>query len=98
MLAFYDTFSGLIPCRIAAVGDWSSADSSARIQLTAGRGAYRRGEWLTVTLRYVVPRRAVFRRAGCKMIRRYSWPAIVAETRAGAALNVATLDAIRAGA
>lgn len=98
MLAYYDTFSGLIPCRIAAVGDWSDPNSLARIQLTARRGAFTRGEWLTVPLRWIVPRPAVFRRGGCKMIRRYSWPAVVAAVKAGAALNLATLNAIRDGA
>jgi hypothetical protein len=74
-LAYYDSFAGLVPCRIAAVGDWNDRYSDARIQFTASRGAYRRGEWSTVPLNRVVPRTAVFTRSGARMVRRYKWPA-----------------------
>ena len=75
-LAYHDTFAGLVPCRILAVGDWNDGSSAARIQYTAARsnGAYMRGDIYTVALRHLVPRNAIFRRAGCYMIRRYRWP------------------------
>lgn len=45
MLAYHDTFAGLVPCRILAVGDWNDGSSSARVQYTATRGAYVRGTY-----------------------------------------------------
>jgi len=73
-LAYLDSFSGLVPCRIAAVADWDDSTSLARIQFTATRGAYRKGEFDTVPLRRVIPRNAVFKRNGAIMIKRYQWP------------------------
>jgi len=73
-LAYLDSFAGMVPCRIVAVGDWNDRYSEARIRFTATRGPYPRGEYDTFPLHRVVPRNAVFRRHGCLMIRRYRWP------------------------
>ena len=73
-LAYLDSFAGIIPCRIVAVGDWNDSGSEARIQITTNRKGYQRGEVLTVTLRNVVPRNAIKRRNGALMIKRYQWP------------------------
>lgn len=71
--AYYDSFAGLVPCRICTVGDWSDRYSLARIQFTAGRGAYKRGEYTTVPLSSLVPRHAVYRRNGQYRIRAFNW-------------------------
>jgi len=73
-LAYVDSFAGLVPCRVVAVGDWNDRYCDTRVQFTATRGAYKRGEFETVPLHTVVPRNAVFRRNGCLIIRRYRWP------------------------
>lgn len=75
-LAYFDSFAGLVPCRILAVDDWSDTSSQARVQYTATRGPYKRGEYGTHVLRHVVPRSAVYRsRQACGhyRIRPYSW-------------------------
>lgn len=80
MLAYLDSFAGLVPCRVCAVGDWSDGSSQARIQYTATRGAYKRGEYGTHVLRHIVPRSSVYRSRqyyGQYRIRAYSWPAII---------------------
>ena len=60
MLAYYDTFSGLIPCKVLQItGD------TCTIKLTAARGAYKRGEILTDTnRRYVWDRAKSFPKRG----------------------------------
>jgi hypothetical protein len=72
-LAYFDSFSGLIPCRIVAVGDWNDAGSMARVKFTAKRGLFERGEFYTTPLRNIVPRHAVYRRNFRFMIRPYDW-------------------------
>ena len=72
-LAYIDSFAGLIPCRIAAVGDWSDRYSLAKVQVTATRGAYKRGEWIETTLSRLVPRKAVHLRNGQYRIWAYRW-------------------------
>jgi hypothetical protein len=74
MLAYFDTIVGLVPCRIAATADWNDRYSYTRIQLTATRGAYKRGEWFTVPLCNVVPRTAIRQRKGYTAVMRYQWP------------------------
>ena len=73
MKAYFDSFAGLVPCRIVAVGDWADPSSLTRIQITAKRGAYRRGEFITEPLRHVVPRSAVHVRSGQYRIWAYDW-------------------------
>jgi hypothetical protein len=73
-LAYFNSMVGMVPCQVVAVGDWSDGGSQAKIKATASRGAYKRGELITTTLRNVVPRNAVYRRAGTYHIRPYQWP------------------------
>lgn len=55
-LAYMDSLSGLIPCRV----DWVDADGvGVGIRITADRKAYRKGEVLHALRRYVVARTAV---------------------------------------
>ena len=66
-LAYYDTFAGLIPCRVLAVTGESGAASTSQMvcfRLTANKGVYRRGERLESSGLHVFPRTAVHQRAG----------------------------------
>jgi hypothetical protein len=76
-LAYLDSFAGLVPCRILAVGDWGDGSSQARIQFTATRGPYQKGVISTHVLRRVVPRSAIYRRKHVTLIWPYSWSAII---------------------
>lgn len=78
-LAYWDSLSGLVPCRILAVGDWTDGSSQARVKLTGSKGPYKRGELHTLYLRRVVPRTAIRRTKYATYIRPYSWPAINAK-------------------
>lgn len=59
-LAYLDTFSGLVPCKVLAVlesGDGHHCSGGRlMIRLTAGRGAYRKGEVLDERAFSVIPR------------------------------------------
>lgn len=72
--AFWDSASGLVPCRILAawegegVGGWRFL-----VQLTANRGVYSRGEVQEASALSIVPRGAVYRRGYHFRIRAYSW-------------------------
>lgn len=70
-LAFYDTFSGLIPCKVISVSDnpgfpenlrGASSDCKITFRLTANRGAYKRGETLESDALKVIPRPFIIRR------------------------------------
>lgn len=78
MLAYFDSFAGLVPCKVAAAGRWDDYSALVTVKLTATRGAYKRGEVLCVPLRHVVPRTAIRYRCGIARIARFSWPDIVA--------------------
>lgn len=59
-LAYYDTFSGLVPCRVLQV-----VAGEVTVKLTGSRRAYKRGEILTgLKNDNVVPRHRVFTRGG----------------------------------
>lgn len=79
MLAYVDSFSGLVPCRIITVDDWKDSSSEARVTFTATRGPYKQGEESTFLLRRVVPRSAIVRRKYSTRILPYSWDSILAE-------------------
>lgn len=72
-LAYFDSFAGLVPCRIVAVGDWDNKFSDARVQFTATRGPWKKGEFYTALLCRIVPRKAVSVRNGQYRIRAYKW-------------------------
>lgn len=63
-LAFFDSFAGLIPCRVSSIrGQSGDASTAQRVTftLTASRGAYKRGETLQSFALHVVPRVCVVR-------------------------------------
>lgn len=76
MLAYLDSFAGLVPCKVL---DISERDSYGvvyvRFQVTATRGAWKRGAVDTMTGRAVVPRDKVTRKRslGGARILPYSW-------------------------
>ena len=74
-LAYFDSFSGLIPCKVIDIKE-SPGLGNIRIKLTAGRGAYRRGEVLESTWIHVVPRSHVrMSKYGARIIGGYNWKA-----------------------
>jgi hypothetical protein len=64
-LAYFDTFTGLVPCRVDRIegpdlfNGAPSSEQIAHFTLTANRGAYKRGEKLHAWVLHVVPRDAV---------------------------------------
>lgn len=72
-LAYFDSFSGLIPVRIVSVVNWDDSKSNARFLVTATRGTYKRGDEHTYPLARLCPRYAVYRSQGCLRIRPYTW-------------------------
>ena len=71
-LAYVDTFSGMIPCKVLGIRGISGIASSEQdvdVILTATRGAYKKGERLTWRGHKVVPRRAArFRKYGTRIL------------------------------
>jgi hypothetical protein len=58
-LAYYDSFAGLIPCKVQS----TNGDDTV-VKLTATRGAYKRGEILTLHTRNVIERHRIRIRCG----------------------------------
>src|SRR5262245_45423898 len=80
MLAYLDTYSGLIPCTVLRVVPQTDRKrTSIAIRLNATRGAYKRGETLLGSPSDVFPRSHVvgrFRRyCGATLIGGYDWRA-----------------------
>lgn len=69
--AYLDTLTGMVPCRVTAVGgpEGHSTVPTVSITLTATRGAYTRGERLTMRADRVVPRECTYYRNGHMRIR-----------------------------
>ena len=64
--AFYDSFLGLVPCKVDCIAGRSGIASASQIvtvTVTANHGAYKRGETVVTSGLHVVPRNAVQRRA-----------------------------------
>lgn len=77
MLAYFDSFAGLVPCRIVATGDWQDNSSPMRVQYTATRGPYKRGQCDTWTRGHIVPRDKIRRsKYGSSTILAYDWAKI----------------------
>lgn len=63
-LAFFDSFSGLVPCKVTAIIAREPYSAEVRFTLTGSRGPYKRGEKQTGSVSCVVPRGAIFKRRG----------------------------------
>jgi hypothetical protein len=64
-LAYLDTFAGLVPCKVLRV--WRADDwphMRADVQITATRGAYKRGALETFPAKDCPPRDAIRTRCG----------------------------------
>ena len=76
-LAYFDSFGGLIPCKVIQVakGDpYNGWAVSITVQLTATRGTYKKGEILKLSSAKCIPRPQIVRRSGMYKIRtNYSW-------------------------
>lgn len=65
--AYYDTFSGLIPCKVLEIqevgyGFRCGPYNIIKFKLTADRGAYKKGEILTSDASHVPPQKMIRRR------------------------------------
>jgi hypothetical protein len=68
-LVYLDTFSGLIPAKYLGPSGWTdnSDREMPRVQVTANRAAYKKGERLFISPTQVVPRHLV-RRSGSHFV------------------------------
>lgn len=57
-LAYYDTYSGMVPCKVLSIIATAEPGYTIRFRLTGTRQAYKRGEVLEAHQRYVIPRDA----------------------------------------
>lgn len=77
LLAYHDSFSGLIPCRILAAESDGSGAIRFRVRYTGRRAglpdAFKAGEESTWAARVIVPRDVIRRRGGCAYVGRYAW-------------------------
>jgi hypothetical protein len=67
ILAYYDTFAGLIPCEVVRV----TSRMDVTVKLNANRGAYKRGEVCNTTASLVIPRACIRVKCGQFRIRYY---------------------------
>ena len=82
-LAYFDSFSGLIPCRVKSISDPLSDVEGLKgkttscllsVTLTASRGAYKKGEDIESNAIRVIPRSNVRKsKYGARIIGEYSW-------------------------
>ena len=71
MLAYVDSYSGLVPCKVLAIEAAQYGGHIAYVRYTAQRGLYKRGETGKHNACHVVPRDAVRRFRG------QFWPRIL---------------------
>jgi len=82
MLAYFDSFAGIVPVRVdSMVADESSPGGYRfKVRATAARGAYARGQSIETNGLHVIPRQALFRRRGGSWrILPYSWADFAAD-------------------
>lgn len=74
MLAYIDSFSGLVPCKVLYISEPDEYGGHyIKVKVTASRNGYKRGTVETFTGRIIVPRDAVYLRCHQYRIRPYSW-------------------------
>ena len=72
-LAYLDTLAGLLPCKVLRV--WRADEYPTMrvdVELTATRGAYRKGERLTYAAKDCPPRDAIRRRSGVYYVQHFA--------------------------
>lgn len=75
-LAYVDSFAGLIPCKVLTIegNGVNTPGVSITVRLTAARGAYKRGEIITVAEGNVIPRDKIRTRSGqMKILMSFAW-------------------------
>jgi hypothetical protein len=65
-LAYFDSFSGMIPCKVINI----ESDNKITIKITCNHGAYRRGEVRTDNTLHIVPRESVHHN---RIVNNYQW-------------------------
>jgi hypothetical protein len=74
MKAYWDTFVGLIPCKVLRVFNAPEGHGKkVEFTLTANRGPYKRGETHISSALCVCPRDSVHMRSGQYRIGAYNW-------------------------
>ena len=67
-LAYLDTISGLVPCKVLNIMNLDPFSKNIRVKITANRKGYKKNETVEVKYRTVVPRKSVVTRQGKLMI------------------------------
>lgn len=76
MLAYFDSLRGVMPCRVLSIKggntpgkpELTTSNIRVKVEFTAPRPGYRRGDTIESSALWVVPRRAVtFRKYGTKI-------------------------------
>lgn len=71
--AYFDSVSGLIPCKVLAHKTCDGV-TQCQIEITGRLNrAYKRGEIMDVSPRWIVPRNSIITRCGQYRIRAYTW-------------------------
>lgn len=86
-LAYYDSFNGLIPCRVLSVRHTANAtrgihcenlgEVSVQFLVTANRPGYKLGEVLESNGMHIVPRGAIYRHNHIVRIKSYTYEVTV---------------------
>jgi hypothetical protein len=74
-LAYYDSFTGLIPCKVVSITGtpgFASTAQEVKLTVTAPRKGYLKGDTIITTGLNAVPRGAVHVSCGCYRIRAYA--------------------------
>jgi len=77
-LAYLDTFEGMIPCKIVSIYRGANSNYNrvyGKVQITANRGAYKRGEVIDgLNPSQIVPRQKIVHHLGItSIINSYTW-------------------------
>lgn len=73
--AFFDTFAGLVPCKVLKVtGDspWATSAVDVTFRITKNHGPYKKDEQITSSSLWVCPTEAIRTRGGVRFIGPYS--------------------------
>lgn len=74
-LAYYDTFSGTIPCKVISVYPDKYGCTRITIKITADRKSYHKGEIIkNIFAHDIVPRKSLIVRSGqYRILNNYTW-------------------------
>jgi hypothetical protein len=73
MLAYFDSFHGLVPCKVVSIDPRPFGEIAITLKATAARGPYDRGAIISTNARAAIPRKAIRVRSGQYRVRPYLW-------------------------